>query len=107
MYWLSNRNALRISLFSLLVTGFLLLFVNGSSHPALDVQIDDHDSPTLVSVDGSGDSSSPESSPFLAFLVVFPEGESRAGISSSLHFIQPPQRLLSYPELPQGPPALV
>ena len=101
-----NREAIRISLFSLLITGLLLLFVNGFTHPVLDPQLDDHGSPTLVSVDGSGDSTSPEPSVSVSSDLLFREPGLRVELSSCLGFIRPPQRLLSYPELPQGPPYL-
>jgi len=101
-----NRDALRFSLLSLLITGMLLLFVSGSTHPVLDPQFDDHSSPTLISVDGSGDSSSPETSVSLPSQLLLPGADFSAVFSSSLDFIRPPQRLLSYPALPQGPPGL-
>ncbi|WP_417565212.1 hypothetical protein [Marinobacter sp.] len=101
-----NRSTLKISLLALLITGLLVLFVNGSSHPALDPQLDDHSTPTLISVDGSGDSSSPDVSVAITSPRLFPEGDLRAVFSTSLDFIQPPSRLLSYPVLPQGPPRL-
>ncbi|WP_273206468.1 hypothetical protein [Marinobacter subterrani] len=101
-----NRSTLKLSLLALLVTGLLVLFVNGSSHPALDPQIDDHLTPTLVSIDGSGDSSSPDASVALTSLLLFPGGDFRAVFSVGLDFIQPPTRLLSYPVLPQAPPHL-
>lgn len=101
-----NRETIRVSLFTLLITGLLLLLVNGSTHPVLDPQLDDHGSPTLVSVDGSGDSSSPEPSVCVSSATLFRDPGLRAELSSCLGFIQPPQRLLSFPELPQGPPYL-
>ncbi|MCG7200520.1 hypothetical protein MD273_12375 [Marinobacter pelagius] len=101
-----NREAIRISLFSLLITGLLLLFVSGASHPVLDPQLDDHGSPTLVSVDGSGDSASPEPSVSVSSDLLLRDPGLRAEFSSCLGFVQPPQRLLSFPELPQGPPYL-
>lgn len=104
--YLLNRQALRISLFSMLITGLLLLFVNGFTHPVLDPQLDDHGSPTLVSVDGSGDSTSPDPLISVSSTLLFPDAGLRAELSFNLDFIQPPQRLLSYPALPQGPPYL-
>ncbi|GAA0847047.1 hypothetical protein GCM10009113_22760 [Marinobacter szutsaonensis] len=101
-----NRETIRISLFSLLITGLLLLFVNGFAHPVIDPQIDDHGSPTLVSVNGEGDSTSPEPSVSVSSDLLFRAPGLRAEFSSSLGFIQPPERLLSFPELPQGPPYL-
>lgn len=101
-----NRDTIRVSLFTLLITGLLLILVNGSTHPVLDPQLDDHGSPTLVSVDGSGDSTSPEPSVCVSSAMLFRDPGLRAELSSCLGFIQPPQRLLSFPELPQGPPYL-
>lgn len=101
-----NRSTLKFSLLALLITGLFVLFLNGSSHPALDPQLDDHSAPTLISVDGSGDSSSPDVSVAITSPLPFPEGDLRAFFSASLNFIQPPLRLLSYPVLPQAPPHL-
>ena len=102
-----NRSTLKISLMAVLVTGLFVAFLNGSSHPATDPQLDDHFAPTLVSVDGTGDSSSPDASVSITSPLLFPSGDFRAIFSASLRFIQPPLRLLSYPALPQAPPRLV
>jgi len=101
-----NRSSVKLSLLALLVTGLFVLFLNGPSHPAIDPQIDDHFTPTLISVDGAGDSSSPDASVFITSSLLFPEGDFRPVFSASLDFIRPPLRLLSYPVLPQGPPRL-
>ena len=110
-----NRSTLKFSLLALLVTGLLVVFLNGTSHPALDPQLDDHFAPTLISVDGkigrascgTSDPSSPDASFSITSPLLFPAGDFRAVYSASLDFIQPPFRLLSYPALPQGPPSLV
>ena len=102
-----NRRTLTFSLLALLVTGLLVVFLNGTSHPALDPQLDDHFAPTLISVDGTSDPSSPDASFSITSPLLFPAGDFRAVYSASLDFIQPPFRLLSYPALPQGPPSLV
>lgn len=102
-----NRSTLKFSLLAVLVTGLLVVFLNGTSHPALDPQLDDHFAPTLISVDGTSDPSSPDASFSITSPLLFPAGEFRAVYSASLDFIQPPFRLLSYPVLPQGPPSLV
>lgn len=102
-----NRNALRASVVSLLIASLFLLFVNGPTHSAVGPQIDDHFAPSLISVGGSGESSSPDPSIAPASLLVFPGTGVRATFSAGLDFIQPPLRLLSYPLLPQAPPHLV
>ena len=102
-----NRSTLQFSLMAVLITGLFVVFLNGSSHPALDPQLDDHLTPTLISVDGTGDPSSPDASFSITSPLLFPAGDFRAVFSASLDFIQPPLRLLSYPVLPQGPPSLV
>ncbi|WP_349344040.1 hypothetical protein [Marinobacter sp. MMG032] len=102
-----NRSTLKFSLLALLVTGLLVVFLNGTSHPALDPQLDDHFAPTLISADGTSDPSSPDASFSITSPLLFPAGDFRAVYSASLDFIQPPFRLLSYPALPQGPPSLV
>ena len=102
-----NRSTLKFSLLALLVTGLLVVFLNGTSHPALDPQLDDHFAPALISVDGTSDPSSPDAFFSITSPLLFPAGDFRAVYSASLDFIQPPFRLLSYPALPQGPPSLV
>ena len=102
-----NRSTLKLSLLAVLVAGLFVVFLNGSSHPALDPQLDDHLTPTLISVDGTGDPSSPDASVSITSPLLFPGGGFWAVFSASLDFIQPPLRLLSYPVLPQGPPSLV
>ncbi|SNB58416.1 hypothetical protein SAMN04487880_2799 [Marinobacter sp. es.042] len=99
-----NRSTLQFSLMAVLITGLFVVFLNGSTHPALDPQLDDHLTPTLISVDGTGDPSSPDASVSITSPLLFPGGNFRAAFSASLEFIQPPLRLLSYPLLPQGPP---
>lgn len=105
--WSINRSTLKLSLLTVLIAGLFVVFLNGSSHPAIDPQLDDHFTPTLISVDGAGDSSSPDASVFVTSAIEFPDGKFRDVFSSSLDFIQPPLRLLSYPVLPQAPPRLV
>lgn len=102
-----NRNALSVSVIALLIASLFLLFVSGSTHSALGPQIDDHFAPSLISVDGSGESSSPDPSVALASFLLFPESGTPATFSAGLGFILPPSRLLSYPLLPQAPPYLV
>ncbi|MBL3823815.1 MULTISPECIES: hypothetical protein [unclassified Marinobacter] len=102
-----NRSTLQFSLMAVLITGLFVVFLNGSSHPALDPQLDDHLTPTLISVDGTGEPSSPDATVSITSPLLFPAGDFRAFFSASLDFIQPPLRLLSYPVLPQGPPSLV
>ncbi|SFR49466.1 hypothetical protein SAMN04488073_2297 [Marinobacter gudaonensis] len=105
--WFINGRTLKISLLTMLFSGLLVVFLSGPSHTALDPQLDEHHSPVLVFVGESGDSSSPDTPASVSSLLRFPAGEFRAFYSSSLDFIQPPLRLLSYPLLPQAPPHLV
>ena len=105
--WSINRSTLQFSLLAVLITGLFVVFLNGSSHPVLAPQLDDHLTPTLISVDGTGDPSSPDASVSITSPLLFPAGNFLAVFSASLDFIQPPLRLLSYPVLPQGPPSLV
>ncbi|MBU2955027.1 hypothetical protein [Marinobacter sp. F3R08] len=99
-----NRSTLKISLMAVLITGLFLVFLNGSSHPVLDPQFDDHFTPSLISVDG--DSSSPDEFVSITSPFLHPSVDFQGVFSASLDFIQPPLRLLSYPVLPQGPPGL-
>ena len=67
-----NRSTLKLSLLAVLVAGLFVVFLNGSSHPALDPQLDDHLTPTLISVDGTGDPSSPDASVSITSPLLFP-----------------------------------
>ncbi|WP_152638804.1 hypothetical protein [Marinobacter santoriniensis] len=103
---LYSNPAIRISVFSTLIVALLFLFSATSAQPALELKFDGPASIKIVSVDGSGDSPSSEP-PVLADLSpILSLPESDASFCVSLEFIQPPERLLSYPALPQGPPAL-
>jgi hypothetical protein len=84
-----DRSTLKFSLLAVLITGLFVVFLNGSSHPAIDPQLDNHFTPTLISVDGAGDSSSPDASVFVTSALQFPDGKFRDVFSASLDFIQP------------------
>ncbi|TNE74160.1 MAG: hypothetical protein EP339_11120 [Gammaproteobacteria bacterium] len=102
----SHKSILSVSLFSLLMTGLLLLWAGVSQHPFSDDQSFDHHAPELVSSFDAGDSSPPEPLPLASFLSLFPEPGLAPDFVARAESVRPPRRLLSYPELPQAPPIL-
>jgi|GEM_PF-5262668 len=102
-----NRAILRFSLLALLMAGVVLVSVSIVDQPVLEPQIDDQGTVTLVSGDGGSDPSSPEASAVPETVQRLSGSEHRHGFSDHLHFIHPPQRLVSFPGLPQAPPRLV
>lgn len=102
-----SENVSRLCLMAALVLVFLTWGTASANAPALDHQFDGPGSHQAVLLDTSGDSPSTELGPPGTPLPVIPLATGHLVFSPSLSFVEPPARLLSYPNLPQGPPPLV
>lgn len=101
-----SENPVRLCLTALMALVVLAWGVSGFNSPTLEHQLDEQGSFQPAMLDACGDSPSGESGMAASHDPQLYLVSSRPVHSENLSFIEPADRLVSYPGLPQGPPSL-